>query len=682
LQPPKFSTRAAAFHLDALLFSVAYEAMHIPLLRFFPQGVPGLVLGLIFVVATFLVFIVPTKTSGQTVGKRLYGLRVFKADAGPTREHVPLTWTQLIVRELVIKTISSTLLGFGFWQARRDPEGKAWHDQFCKTVVRSVRDESVSALSVKLLESVTSLVTVLAGVLFVVLAFAYTSLPLSLFQEKLAEAGIQIEGLSGSIGGGLKISKVTSRSLSLQDLEIELSLWPSWQSKRLVLDHVSLKAGAIVTETSWSWGELAQGIVMTLVQHSLGNADYDPESETGLPTETPALKFVIGELNVSNLRIGPAEVVAARAGSEARAGGGAGAGAGGLQLLELQMRKIILDNGTLSASGTLFRSPGLSLKSEDLQYSEGVLQITSLKGEVTDQLIPTLKKPLDFEVHGDLAVNEAQKKLEKIQGSFLNGLATFTLEGTHLTLKAEGLPFWDVFRTRLPLKTVSLRVNALDVAKSSSFMEAILSSPANYELDFCGRHDVAVTSKTATNALAMALAEKEAIDNAFVFRSQNGVITADNVDAFCGFRASSTPTPQAAATPLAAEGGTSFEEEMALANTLFRAGKLNEAMSAIQRARAPTPNAAPAQIGAFYSLKGWIYLYGNDPTEAAKDFQRAYSANADLSDIEGLIRAEEKKPTPNQSQIKDWTALVKRTVQATPSTVARLTPHFRQRLGL
>jgi uncharacterized RDD family membrane protein YckC/tetratricopeptide (TPR) repeat protein len=656
-----------------LLFSVAYEAMHIPLLRFFPEGVPGLVLGLIFVIATFVVFIIPTKTSGQTVGKRLYGLRVFKADAGPTREQVPLTWTQLIVRELVIKTISSTLLGFGFWQARRDPEGKAWHDQFCKTVVRSVRDEDVSALSVKLLESVTSLVTVLAGVLFVVLAFAYTSLPLGFFQEKLAEAGIRTEGLSGSIGGGLKISKVTSQSVSLQNLEMALSLWPSWQTKRLVLDHVSLKAGRIETEMSWSWGELAQSIVVTLIQHSLGNADYDPESETGLPSETPALKFVIGELNVRDLQIGP------KASS--------GAGTGGLQLLELQMRKITLDNGTLSASSTLFRSPGLSLKSEDLQYSEGVLQITSLKGEVTDSLIPTLKKPLDFEVHGDFAVNEAQKKLEKIQGSFLNGLATFTLEDTHLTVKAEGLPFWDVFRTRLPLKTVSLRVNALDVAKSSSIVEAVLSSPANYELDFCGRHDVAVTSKTAADALAPVFAEKEAIDNAFVFRSQNGVITADNVDAFCGFRAlsattSPAATPSAAATPLATDGVRSSEEEMALANALFRAGKLKEAMSALERVRAPAPGAAPAQIGAFYSLKGWIYLYGNDPAEAARDFQRAYDANADLSDIEGLIRAEEKKPTPNQGQIKEWTTLVKRTVQETPSAAARLTPHFRQRLGL
>ena len=83
----------------------------------------------LMVVALYLYHLLFIAALGRTPGKMLLGLRV--ADG---RGHKP-NFGQVLLRELVGKTISAAPIFLGFLWAWWDKEGRAWHDRMSGTRV-------------------------------------------------------------------------------------------------------------------------------------------------------------------------------------------------------------------------------------------------------------------------------------------------------------------------------------------------------------------------------------------------------------------------------------------------------------------------------------------------------------------------------------------------------------------
>ena len=70
---------------------------------------------------------------GQTLGKRLLGLRVVDAESGK-----PIGYGRALIRNLG-RYVSSIALGAGYWTMINDPMKRCWHDKLARTVVVSTR---------------------------------------------------------------------------------------------------------------------------------------------------------------------------------------------------------------------------------------------------------------------------------------------------------------------------------------------------------------------------------------------------------------------------------------------------------------------------------------------------------------------------------------------------------------
>ena len=87
----------------------------------------------LMVVALYLYHLLFIAALGRTPGKMLLGLRV--ADG---RGHKP-NFGQVLLRELVGKTISAAPIFLGFLWALWDKEGRTWHDRMSGTWVMGNR---------------------------------------------------------------------------------------------------------------------------------------------------------------------------------------------------------------------------------------------------------------------------------------------------------------------------------------------------------------------------------------------------------------------------------------------------------------------------------------------------------------------------------------------------------------
>jgi uncharacterized RDD family membrane protein YckC len=70
--------------------------------------------------------------NGETIGKRLLGLRVITADGQPAGI------ARMVLRELPGKALSAAVLGLGLLRVTADRNGQGWHDRMLRTYV--VRD--------------------------------------------------------------------------------------------------------------------------------------------------------------------------------------------------------------------------------------------------------------------------------------------------------------------------------------------------------------------------------------------------------------------------------------------------------------------------------------------------------------------------------------------------------------
>jgi uncharacterized RDD family membrane protein YckC/Tol biopolymer transport system component len=120
--------RLLAFNIDAIILSLADGFIS------WLGGVEGMptwwatVWGVVGIVISVLYYVWPYSTSGQTIGKAIFGIRVIAIDGSP------LNWRKGILRWLGYIP-SSIPLGLGFLWSIWDADKQAWHDKIAGTCV-------------------------------------------------------------------------------------------------------------------------------------------------------------------------------------------------------------------------------------------------------------------------------------------------------------------------------------------------------------------------------------------------------------------------------------------------------------------------------------------------------------------------------------------------------------------
>jgi len=81
------------------------------------------------IVAYILYVVVPTGKTGQTLGKRIMGIRVVDKDGNPPG------MGKAFLREIIGKAVSEIIFCLGFILAAFDNQRRAWHDRIAGTYV-------------------------------------------------------------------------------------------------------------------------------------------------------------------------------------------------------------------------------------------------------------------------------------------------------------------------------------------------------------------------------------------------------------------------------------------------------------------------------------------------------------------------------------------------------------------
>lgn len=140
-QPAGFRLRWYAITLDLALFAPLDVLIHMPFNRYLEKmgayGYDGRYLAmtiLLWAIPMLLYVVAPTLLWGQTLGKRIVGIRVIKASFNPN-----LTLGSIIIRETIGKLLSLALLGAGFFAVGFTERKRGLHDYMAKTQVISYR---------------------------------------------------------------------------------------------------------------------------------------------------------------------------------------------------------------------------------------------------------------------------------------------------------------------------------------------------------------------------------------------------------------------------------------------------------------------------------------------------------------------------------------------------------------
>jgi uncharacterized RDD family membrane protein YckC len=123
-----FSRRLVAYCIDLLILSVAEGSLRLVGQLSTGSTVFSVVLLLLAVAVPLLYFVMAYAASGQTVGKKVVGIRVVSLDGRP------LDWRTGVVRTLGYVP-SMFILYLGFLWALWDSEKQAWQDKLAGTIV-------------------------------------------------------------------------------------------------------------------------------------------------------------------------------------------------------------------------------------------------------------------------------------------------------------------------------------------------------------------------------------------------------------------------------------------------------------------------------------------------------------------------------------------------------------------
>ncbi len=152
------------------------------------------------ILITVLYYALPLTFNGQTLGKKIFGLRVL-----PIGEDRSLNLKEALIRETVGKAMSFIALGIGFFMILWHDDRRALHDLLSKTIV--VQDAAVAERYSGFFAGLAKSVVVSSFLLIASISyFYYSSFIADRLEAQLTSQGIKVGDVSGSFAKGFRFT--------------------------------------------------------------------------------------------------------------------------------------------------------------------------------------------------------------------------------------------------------------------------------------------------------------------------------------------------------------------------------------------------------------------------------------------------------------------------------------------
>lgn len=717
MQPASVSSRFTAMNLDMLIYGALWQGVSILIEKNSPEFATLGNLSLLSLVFAIVYFVYPTKTTGQTLGKKLLSLKVVP-QAG---SRLPLIWGQAFMREIVGKLISTIPLFLGYIWARFNSDHKTWHDSMSRTQVVSLVWEEEKTNLQKFQQLMLGILATPLGIALVLGAFLYTSLPLDSIKEKIEAAGIQVGSLTGSLAGGLQFSEIRrhdqNQNFSLASVNVKFNLSALVYERTFIIEKLTAEEGHIEVPEDFSWATIFVNLM------AVGQS---PDNSSG-----PTLgNFKIGRMQLKNIFFENNKKVIS-------------------QLQELSVKNLEMADKELRIGEAQFQIPGFTIKTLDFKSAFGRIEVASATGGMGPEFLPILKVPVDFHMKG--AIGKSAKGT-KFDGGMTIDKIKFNYDGGKLTMTVDKLLLNEMFKTALPLEDLDMKLGA----EGQNALDFMSSLDIEYGLKVCGnefkadpekgpgfaredrKFQFSMVPKPIENLGQVIFAKDATLDSLFFYEVRGKkqiapdfanhqemiadlcmkkrvaelqpqeleslkplIAAADTVATGASLQAllsksvpitvprGAVPTPapetesvfvepQPEATPVMATAEQA-RAAMGEAGVLFRSGKFAEAKAILDGVHFQQETLAAAEAGSFYNLKAWVQLYTNDPKEAAHSFERAFNARKAIGDAEGLLRANEE--LKNEAEVSKWLEYIKTTLKEQPNLKSHLSPNMQKRFS-
>jgi uncharacterized RDD family membrane protein YckC len=722
MQPASFSSRLVALILDMIFFTVAGELLQGLAYQSAPEllTAPNIFLANLILSAVF--FYIPTYKGGQTLGKKIMSIKVVSAD----NDEEPLTFGNMIMREVIGKTISTCALCIGFLWAFTNGERRTWHDRLGKTRVVSTVWQVPKSWWRRLRGLFFgSLVTqgILSLALFVLL---YTSLPLDSIKSQVESRGLHVGTLSGSIAGGLHLSefgrKEAGQNFVLKEVDIKFNLWELLNDRTFVIEKVTAQEGAFDVPAQFSWWSVLINVM----------AMNQPGTGGGGGKSMPLQNIKLGLFEVKNVSFrNQGQVVS--------------------YLEMLAIRNLDKQAKSFHIGEVVFNLRGLKSSFTDVGTNLGKISVGNAKGSVAPEMMPLLKVAMDFHFHGLVGKDLASSRIE---GGMAQDKIKIQYDQKKMKTTIDRLAVKELFRTKLPFDNIS----ASWIAEGASLMEFMMKQETNYSATLCGvamkpsqigvyadrphgQYNFAMGPKPVADLVGALTRQDSSLDDIFEYhmggRRLPAMTYASNVEMLSDFCFQKTVTelsppqsetitnfsrvlvamtanqrmpsavpptkaltapvfPQkpdpkalAAATVKAApkpeipagppKTPSQVREAVNAARISLRTGKYAEGVLLLNAVEPLPSEILLPEIGAFYNLKGWLQFYASQPQVAAESFGKAFKARQDISDAEGMARATEAlKKTADSAK---WLVYIRNSVKNRPELRTRLSPNMQAKVS-
>ncbi len=701
MQQASFSSRFAAMNLDMLIYTAIWQGVSMVLERHAPELATLRNLFVLSFVFAIGYFIYPTKISGQTLGKKLLGLKVVPQ----ANEKRPLSWGQVFMREIVGKTVSSIPLFLGYLWVRFRPDQRAWHDMMSGTKVVSLVYEEEKTVLQKIQQVMLGILTIPLGVALILIAFLYTSIPLDSIKEKIEASGIQVGSLKGSLAGGMHFSEIRrhdqTQDFSLKSVDLKFNLSALVYEHVFIIEKLTAEEGHVEVSADFSWMTIFQNLM------AVGRAENSGGISLG--------NFKMAKMTLKNIMFEHQKKTVT-------------------ELEEFSAKNLEMADKELRIAEVIFKIPGFTLKTFDFKSAFGRIEVASATGGMGPELLPVLKAPVDFHIQGAIGKNP---KTTRFDGGMTIDKIKFKYEGGKFLMTADKLLLNEMFKTALPLEDLDMKLSA----EGESALEMMSSLKIEYGLKVCGsefKPDAArgptlvradrqfqfrMMPRPVENFSQVLLSKDTTLDQIFLYevhgKKQTGppfanheemvadlcyqkpvaslqpqeleimkplLAAAETIPAGEGLQALLSKTvpitvPSAVGNEAVAAAAPSAEQQakaaMSEARGLLRAGKFAEAKSAMESVTSGLETLPAADQGTFFNLKAWVYLYLDQPSDAAQNFERAFNARKDISDAEGLLRASED--LKNEEKTRQWTEYIRTSLKERPELKSHLSPNMQKR---
>ncbi|MGZ3748993.1 MAG: hypothetical protein ACXWRE_15995, partial [Pseudobdellovibrionaceae bacterium] len=327
-----------------------------------------------------------------------------------------------------------------------------------------------------------------------------------------------------------------------------------------------------------------------------------------------------------------------------------------------------------------------------------------LTGGLGPEFLPLLKAPVDFHFKGRIGKNPQDIKIE---GGMTLDKIKFSYENQKLNVNTEKLLLNEMFKTALPLEEMDLRLSA----QGDDFLKNPSSLNVEYGIKICGREfqpdvkngptynrdDRQFSFKLLPKPIAdlgkVLFAQDSTLDELFFYKllgrkqlKPDFISSKEMVADLCYQRkfeelqASQLEvlTPFVKAVETLDSSADLVREAAREARSLLREGKYGEAKALLEAAPISSANFPAEELGAFYNLKAWVYLYLPQPKEALEAFEWAFNIRKDISDAEGLMKVNEilKK----DQEVAKWLLYIQKAIQENPELKNHLTPNMQKKI--